>query len=251
VNDVRISCYKGLVRSTKRADKRRSMEEAVLDVATELLREGGFDAVTMAGLATQLDVSVGGLYRYYPSKGAILVGLEKRAIASYGAVQEDLVAALEPRIKRLPAATAALARVLSVSSAYFEHARRDPVQHGLMRLMLSFPEPLLDETEVREVETHVRPILERGAALLADAAAADALAPGDPMVRTFVMWAALQGADLFRKRDRVLPPSLHSGALADAATDALLLGWGADARALASARRYVPCFTPPGAAHPR
>ena len=75
------------------------MEEAVLDAATEMLRAGGPDALTMARLAAELELSVGGLYRYYPGKGAILVGLEKRAIASYRAVQEDLLATLEPRFR--------------------------------------------------------------------------------------------------------------------------------------------------------
>ena len=104
-------------RSTKRADKRRSMEEAVLDTATEMLREGGPEALTIAGLAAQLDVSVGGLYRYYPSKGAILVGLEKRAITSYREVMDALLLALEPRCKRHAPEVAALARVLAAATA--------------------------------------------------------------------------------------------------------------------------------------
>jgi AcrR family transcriptional regulator len=235
-------CYKGRVRSTKRADKRRTMEEAVLDTATEMMRAGGPDALTMAGLAAQLDVSVGGLYRYYPSKGAIVVGLEKRAIASYRAVQEDLLAALEPRLRRHREKVAVLARVLAAASAYLEHARRDPLQHRLLTQLISFPEPLLDEREVREVEAHVRPVIERSVTLLAAAADAGALAAGDAAVRTFVLWAALHGADQFRKRDRVLPPALHSWVLADAAADALLRGWGAEARELAAARHLVPPF---------
>ena len=56
-------------RPGKRAEKRRSMEEAVLEHAADMLR-GGPEALTIAGLAQRLGVSVGGLYRYYPSKGA-------------------------------------------------------------------------------------------------------------------------------------------------------------------------------------
>src|SRR5688572_7968442 len=109
-------------RSTKRADKRRTMEEAVLDISTAMLRSGGPEALTMAALAAELGVSVGGLYRYYPNKGAILVGLEKRAIASYREVQEDLLAGLEPRLRGRPGRVAALARILAASSAYLAHA---------------------------------------------------------------------------------------------------------------------------------
>jgi AcrR family transcriptional regulator len=230
--------------STKRADKRRSIEAAALDLATEMIREGGPEALTMADLAERLDLSVGGLYRYYPSKGAILVGLEKRSIASYGAVQEQLLGALEPRLKRAKPRVAALARLLAASSAYLEHGRLDPLHHRIMTQMLAAPEPLLDETEVREVETHLRPIIERGVMLMVLAEQAGALAPGAAEVRTFVLWATLQGADQFRKRDRVLPPHLHSHALADAAVDALLLGWGAGAKDLAAARKLVPPLRP-------
>jgi AcrR family transcriptional regulator len=245
---VKTACYTRRVGSTRRADKRRKVEEAVLDAATEMLRAGGPGALTMAELASGLELSVGGLYRYYPGKGAILVGLEKRAIASYRAVQEDLLATLEPRLSRRTPEVAALSRVLAASSAYLEHARRDPVQHRLMTQLLAAPEALLDAREVHEVETHVRPVIERGATLIAAAAAARALSPGDAAKRTFVLWAALQGADQFRKRDRVLPESLHSWALADAAIDALLLGWGARPRELATARRLVPPLAHPQSA---
>jgi AcrR family transcriptional regulator len=228
--------------STKRADKRRSIETQALDAATDMIRDGGPEALTMARLAEELDLSVGGLYRYYPSKGSILVGLEKRAIASYGETQAKILGALEPKLRRAPPRVAALARLLAASSAYLEHARIDPLQHGIMTQMLAVPEPLLDENEVREVETHVRPILERGTTLMVAAVEVEALSPGAAELRTFVLWAALQGADQFRKRDRVLPQHLHSRALADAAIDCLFLGWGANQRDLAAARKLFPAL---------
>lgn len=246
------ACYPGRVpqataTSTRRADKRRKVEEAVLDAATEMLRSGGPESLTMAKLASGLGLSVGGLYRYYPGKGAILVGLEKRAIASYQEVQEDLLNRLERRLQRHPPKVAALARILAAGSAYLEHGRRDPVQHRLMTQLLATPDPVLDSREVLEVELYVRPIVERSAALLDAAAEVGALAPGDASLRTLVLWAALQGADQFRKRDRVLPEALHAFVLADAAADTLLLGWGADPHLLGRARRLAPPLAQAGA----
>ncbi len=225
--------------SSKRAEKRREMEDAVLDVATDLLRAGGPEALTIVALAAELDVSVGGLYRYYPSKGSILVGLEKRAIASYAAVQARILDGLEPRLKRLSPDKAALARVLGAASAHPEHARRDPVQHRLLSQLLSVPEPLLDDREVAEVEAHVRPILERSTSLLEEAARAGALGEGDARLRTYGLWAALHGADSLRKRDRLMPRALHASVVSDAAVDGLLLGWGAAPPVLAAARRAL------------
>jgi AcrR family transcriptional regulator len=224
----------------KRAEKRRNMEQAVLEEATEMLRAGGPDALTIAALAQRLGVSVGGLYRYYPSKGAILVGLEKRSVASFRAVQDDLLEALEARLARRPPEVAALARIMGAASAYEEHAHRDPVQHRIMTQFLAVPDILLDEREVLEVEAELRPLLVRSAGLIAAAAEVGALAAGDAVQRTFVLWAALQGADQFWKRDRVLPPELRSNVLAALAADALLAGWGAPAAELAAARRLCP-----------
>jgi AcrR family transcriptional regulator len=223
----------------RRADKRRHMEQAVLDCATELLRAGGPEALTIVSLAKELGVSVGGLYRYYPSKGSILVGLEKRAIASYAAVQEQLLAELEPRLKRAPMPRAALSRVLLAASAYGEHARRDPVQHDLLTQLLAVPVPLLDEREVAEVEAHVQPILARSTELLVAAMEAGALSAGNALLRTYVLWAAVHGADQFRKRDRLLPSSLHASVVSDAAVEGLLLGWGADPDVLEAAGRAL------------
>jgi AcrR family transcriptional regulator len=226
-----------VARPTKRAQKRQVMEQTVLDEATEMLRVGGPDALTIAALAERLGVSVGGLYRYYPSKGAILVGLERRAILSFQDVQRSLLEELEPKLRRRPPKVVALARVLAAASAYPEHARRHPVQHRLMTQLLSVPEQLLDEREVLDVEAEARPVLARSAALLEEAAAVGALVEGDAVLRTFVLWAALQGADLFHKRDRILPPALHAAALSSAAVETLLLGWGATLADLTAARR--------------
>jgi hypothetical protein len=113
-----------------------------------------------------------------------------------------------------------------------------------MTQLLATPEPVLDDREALDVEAHVRPVVERAAILIGSATACGALAAGDAALRTLVLWAALQGADQFRKRDRVLPPALQSWALADAALDALLLGWGAPPPRLAAARRLVPPLAP-------
>src|SRR6185369_1123314 len=87
-------------RPGKRDRKRQLMEQVILDEATELMRADGPAGLTIGALARRLDLSVGGLYRYYPSKGAIMVGLERRSIATFQEVQQDLLAAIEPQLYR-------------------------------------------------------------------------------------------------------------------------------------------------------
>src|SRR5437867_4150451 len=66
----------------KRIERRASMRETVLRAAMETLTTEGFEALTIAGLAARIGVSVGGLYRYYPGKDAILLALQKEALAA-------------------------------------------------------------------------------------------------------------------------------------------------------------------------
>ena len=59
--------------------RRRARIEAILDRSMETLLTQGVDQLTMRGLADSLDLTAGALYRYFPSKGAILTSLGHRA----------------------------------------------------------------------------------------------------------------------------------------------------------------------------
>ena len=55
-------------------------QERMLEVATKLATEGGFDAVQMRTVAIDADVALGTLYRYFPSKEHLLVSAMLRQI---------------------------------------------------------------------------------------------------------------------------------------------------------------------------
>ncbi|MCB1284226.1 MAG: TetR family transcriptional regulator [Microthrixaceae bacterium] len=54
----------------------------MLNVASRLAREGGYDAVQMRAVANEADVALGTLYRYFPSKEHLLVSAMLRQIES-------------------------------------------------------------------------------------------------------------------------------------------------------------------------
>ena len=56
-------------------------QERMLEVASRLATEGGFDAVQMRAVAADADVALGTLYRYFPSKEHLLVSAMLRQIA--------------------------------------------------------------------------------------------------------------------------------------------------------------------------
>ena len=57
-------------------------QERMLNVASKLASEGGFDAVQMRTVASDADVALGTLYRYFPSKEHLLVSAMLRQIGS-------------------------------------------------------------------------------------------------------------------------------------------------------------------------
>mgnify|MGYP001266507574 CR=1 FL=1 len=68
--------------------KRQARIDGILDVALDIMSRNGLEAMSMHQVAAELDLTVGALYRYFPSKGVMVANLERRVIREYGA---DLV----------------------------------------------------------------------------------------------------------------------------------------------------------------
>ena len=117
-----------------RRDRRRAEKSAaILDAAQARVVRDGVDGLTMPGLAADLDIAVGSLYRYFAGKEALVAGLQVRAIVGFAAH-------LEARL----GARRGVAAVRSAWSAWREYAVAQPELHGLIDAMLSDPRRLLD-----------------------------------------------------------------------------------------------------------
>ena len=211
-------------RRDERREERRSL---LLDSAMEILAEGGIEALTIPRLAKRMDASVGGLYRYFPSKEAIFIALQERAIDAFDALQEDAIIRTERRAEAASTTVKSLASVIAAFCALLDLAKKTPTQHALVDAFLSAPNPTLSDDQAREIDAYLTPVLTRCVSQLEAARQSGALSEGDAMVRTHVLWAALHGLSHFRKRDRIQPQPLQTTALAPALLQGLLLGWGA------------------------
>jgi AcrR family transcriptional regulator len=180
-----------------------------------IVERDGVEALTMPRLAEEAGAAVGGLYRYFDSKDALLAGLQVRAA-------DDLAAFLEERLR---AEDEPLARIRVAFGTWAAWADRSPALYRLIDASLSDPEVVLADDDARRVDDAVRPILRRCAGLLDAAAQAKELAPGDAELRALALWAALRGVRHLRKRDRLLPASLHADRVGEAVLDGLLAGW--------------------------
>jgi AcrR family transcriptional regulator len=234
---------------TRRAERRETRREEVLVAAMRLVSDEGLEALTIQRIAGAIGASVGGLYRYYDGKDALLVALQQRAIAQVADDQQADVERARGAFKqsRLPpekgmAGVLQLAAGLVAATVVMRNAYRRPEEHRLLDAFLSSHQPVLTEESARLSDETLKPLVETVARELEGAAASGTLERGDAVQRTYVLWAALHGLDHFRKRDRILPPSLRVDALVPATLRAIVRGWGASEGAAAAATEMVIAF---------
>jgi AcrR family transcriptional regulator len=226
----------------KRERKRGERVEALLGASLRLIERDGLAGLTVQGLSRELDIAVGALYRYFPGKQALLVALQRQALAKLSA---QLAAEVERSRARVANAdrrdrkAAALAHLVAAMGAIHAFARRDPVRHRLLDELLSAPDPLLSVEDLREVNLALSPLLDQVTSLFHEATHAGALSPGLPELRTRLVWAALHGLDHFRKRDRAERPHARVEQLFPELVRTLLLGFGASKKAVEAAMRWL------------
>ena len=163
---------------TRRERKRLARRNNMLEHAMEIIVEGGLKALTIAKLAKRLDAAVGALYRYFPSKQALLVALEHRALENFSAVLSKDLEAAQSYLNSQPSQcqrAAALMRLLVAAYAYIYDGVRAPTRHRLMDILVTTPEQVLEDHEALEVEASLQKLLSQVAQLLTDAVSLGAL----------------------------------------------------------------------------
>ncbi len=224
------------------AKRREAKSTAILDAAMRIAVREGVDSLTLQGLAAALDVAVGAIYRYFPSKDAVLAGLQGQAIARL----EESLAARDARCtelitqRKMRERGAALLRLLAAADAYATMGREHPTHFRLFSLMLADTHTLVRDAEGAGVLAAARPVLERVGMQFAGATYARAVGPGSPAERAVLYWAGLHGVLQLAKLDRLQPGLFDVNRRLPAMASTLLRGWGADVKDLARAVRLVP-----------
>lgn len=214
---------------TPRARRHDANVVRIIDAAMELVAEGGLGALSMGRLAEAVDYTAGALYRYFPSKDALL----SRMVAQ---VLEEAQGYLSRAEAALPAGSFPLTRVFAIAHGYREFARERPHSFGLLASSMADPRVLLPEAaDAQPVTEVVIATLELLAQALGDAVTAGQLDDGDVAERTLCLFATLQGLLQLHKQARFAPGVLELDRLVPVGTRTLLLGWGAKPRAVDAA----------------
>ncbi|HEY1101316.1 MAG TPA: helix-turn-helix domain-containing protein [Myxococcota bacterium] len=219
----------GDVGANRRAKRRAFRRDEILRTALDLVTEGGLDAVTTTELAKRTGAALGALYRFFPSKAAVIAALQASALENLSADLCAAVAEASARAESSPARVRALAPIIAMADLFFAQHAREPARYRLIDEVMSKPTPLYDSTEAGVAEAAVQPLLTQVYELAAtftreSGGVVDAHLQRFPMA----LWGALHGATHFIKRDRLVDDNLQSRRVAGSLVRVLLKGLGAN-----------------------
>ena len=234
----------------RRTRKREARRDALLELAADLVARDGVDALTMTALAEAADYAPASLYTYFPSRSELVASLQRRALTRLGRVAIDHVAAWDAALDLFDATAQerALAQLWGFSELFLRAPERHPRDFRLQQQLLVTP-GAEDSQDAASVVPAAMSVLDVPRRLLDAAVAAGALDPGEPstdpvgqplepaLVRTFAWVVAMNGALLVDSLTTGLPST--GRALGQELTASLLLGWGATAGELDTARAFA------------
>jgi AcrR family transcriptional regulator len=139
---VAAEVVEGEVVEGKRARNAAVRRRRVIEAALTLAADGGYDAVQMRDVAEQGDVALGTLYRYFPSKDALL-------IAALFEMAEDLKNLLAQRPARGDTPADRVTDVLRRAARALE---RQPKVTDALVAALSSPDPNVAEDKLEVYE---------------------------------------------------------------------------------------------------
>lgn len=216
------------------AQKRRARIRRILRAALEVVRVDGRDGLTLKRVAEQQGLTTAALYRYFPSKDALVAELQRAVIASLAEVTRERVEAANAFAiaEGFDTREQTLLGVVVSGFVFEEFSRRAPMEFGILSNDLSTPEFTLPDREAALVFDAAWAALSDLASRLLRAEQCGALGKGDSSERAMALWAGLQGVVQSRKLTRSAPDRIDSTRVAKDLVSALLVGWGAKADAM-------------------
>lgn len=213
----------------RRRDKRI---QHILETAIAILASDGLEGLTIQRLAAALDYTPGALYRYFESKDAILLGVQRLALEGFATVFEQarhLGRAVSDRAG-LDDHVAATVELQAIFEAYVALAVEQPVRFALIASAMADPRQLVSDEDSGAI---LPPFLEllQGVAgsLIAATPQAD---PALAFDRTVALMSGLMGVLTLRKVKRLAPVLLDVHRIARVHFRATMLGFGVAAETL-------------------
>lgn len=179
---------------TKREQRRKTKQAQVLENARALIETNGMGKLTMATLAKRMSASVGGLYRYFPSKEAIFAALQSEAL-------EALRLQIETTRTRFESNNQddwTLIAALFDSWTHFEAT--DPLNALILNQFTDTPQPVLELGQRTEIGTDILKIIDLLAHTIGQLTETGLLTKGTPHIRALQLWGMIFGFEQLKRR---------------------------------------------------
>jgi AcrR family transcriptional regulator len=223
----------------ERRRRRRSRE--FLDAAQHIIALEGFEGLTMSRLARELDTVDSAVYRYFPSKGALVAEIQKESIERLEASLTTITASGEQlyTARGLDDRTAAVSRLVLFGRWLCATSDTYPEELRLLQLIMSQRASALDSEGGQRIFPFAMQLLAHAIAAIEVAKSAGAVRDGDSIDRAVIWSSALSGVLQTDDLEKYAPDLFGGSRLARQASLDLLRGWGADEELLAGAGELV------------
>jgi AcrR family transcriptional regulator len=225
----------------RRALNRIARTSEFLSTALTIVTTEGFDALTMGRLASDVDAAVGAVYRYFPSKGALVAEVQREAIERLASSYVLIRDRSDRRFHELglPAGELALARLVLFGRFFAATAETHPQELKLLQMLMSEWRAVVPVEDALRVVPSAMRLLDRARQAIDEAETVGALSTGSSMDRV-IIWAAGMSGIMQVSRLDVFDAELFDGQrLALEFLMDLFVGWGADRAGLDLANARV------------
>ena len=157
----------------------------------------------MSDLAKKMGCSVGGLYRYFPSKEAIFTALQLQALSR---LQDTLENNIQAHVRVSGGYTWSLVPVLF--DVWTDYETAEPILAGLLNRFAWRSDAILSDDEQSIVGKKVEEIINILSNTLALLSAEGVISEGDNQLRAYLLWGMVFGFLQLRKRQHAGLPNL-------------------------------------------
>jgi len=225
-----------------RSERRRQRRERdFLEAAQRVVTADGLEGLTMSRIAAELDTAVSAVYRYFPSKGALVAELQRRALerlaASLHRIRSEADDFLEAQ--DLTPVQLAVTRLVLAGRWLCATGTTYPDELKLLQEILSWRAAVLDPEDGERIFPMAMSLVGQAVELVADAQAVGALDDGNPIDRAVIWASALGGVLQTDDLAHYAPEVFGEGRLARRTSLDLLIGWGASPDAVTAADELV------------
>lgn len=221
--------HKNKTYSPKVQRSRERRTKLIISQAMDMILHEGLEGLTMHKLAKRMDYAVGALYRYFPSKDDLLGGLQilviEQTILQFEALEKLVKENADEELM-------SLLQLKAVIYFYCAFATKNPTQFRLIGLMMGDPREILSMETGMAVFKSGFQLINHVGQFLKSASEEEFIESGNPIQRTVLLWACLNGLLNTQKLDRFSPGLFNAKILSTYFMNTLLRGWGASVEQL-------------------